>query len=287
MKSDRMFGKTGLTVSPLGLGCSRLGSVLGASADEAKALLTTALDNGVIFFDTADIYAQGESERLIGSVVGKRSDVVICTKVGKHLPLAKRMLLPFKSLIRRVADSSQSVRQGVRQSRAKGMPTDWTPEYLGRAIDRSLKRLGRERIDVLMLHSPGLTVIRAGDALGALAKSQASGKVGVIGLSVDDLETAEAALSDERVQALQLPLHPNSHLFDEILLRAHEKGVAVVAREILGGPNVIGPSVLRKEAVAARVSEVAAMSGVSVTLVGTTKARHLIEAIEPFGLSRG
>ncbi len=83
-----MISRSGFALSlPLGLGCSRLGSVLGPGEDGARALIATALDHGITFFDTATIYAQGDSERLLGRVLGRRRDCVICSKVGQHLPV--------------------------------------------------------------------------------------------------------------------------------------------------------------------------------------------------------
>ncbi|MFG1275639.1 aldo/keto reductase [Xanthobacter flavus] len=282
MKSDRQFGNAGFTVSPVGLGCSRLGSVLGASKEQSEHLLRTALDNGVTFFDTSDIYGQGESERLLGRATAGRDDIMICTKVGKHLALSKRLLLPFKALITGVARRSSAAQRGIRQSRASGMPTNWNPTYLAGAIDRSLHRLGRSRVHVMMLHSPSKDVVRRGVAVGALETARLAGKVGLVGISVDDVEAAEAALDDVRIRVLQLPLHPGSNVFDGIVAQAQAQGVAVVAREVLGGPNVISKQTIEKSMVAARLRDVAAMPGVTLALVGTTNAAHLREATDPF-----
>ena len=283
MPVDRKFGSTGHMVSPLGLGCSRLGSVLGASADEADRLLRTALDHGLSFFDTADIYAQGDSERLLGRTVGHRDDVIVCTKVGKHLPPLKRLLVPAKSLIRAVAKRNAGVSQGVRQSRAKPMPTDWRPAYLGRAIEASLGRLGRERIDLLMLHSPPAEVIARGEAVAALARARDAGKIGFIGISADDPASALLALRLAEVAAVQVPLHPGDESYRDVLAEAAVLGKAVVAREVLGGPNVIARAALERSNVQARLREAAATPGVTLALVGTTRTTHLLDAVAAFG----
>lgn len=135
MKSDRQFGTAMFSVSPVGLGCSRLGSVLGASKEDAEILLRAALDNGVTFFDTSDIYAQGESESLLGKAIVGRRDVIICTKAGKYLPLSRRLLLPFKSLIKQVASRNQAVRQSVRQDPSQGLANQ-----LGSGLSRHRRR---------------------------------------------------------------------------------------------------------------------------------------------------
>ncbi|MCY1707578.1 aldo/keto reductase [Pannonibacter sp. SL95] len=282
MKSDRKFGRSGLTVSPVGLGCSRLGSVLGASATEAETVLRTALEAGITFLDTSNVYAQGESERLVGGAVKGRTNILVCTKVGKYLPLSKRLLLPFKSLIKSAVGGSKSLREGVRQSRSKGLPSSWEPSHLRQSVEASLRRLEREAVDVLMLHSPGAETIRKGEALDTLADLKRAGKIRVIGVSVDDVEAARAALADARVEALQIPLHPGLSDYDEILASAAAQGVAIVAREVLGGPNAINKAMLDGARVSARMVEAAATPGVSLALVGTTKPRHLQEAVSGF-----
>lgn len=83
--------------APLGLGCSRLGSVNGVAGPDATRLLAAALDEGYRLFDTSNVYGQGDSERLIGNVIGNRSDCLVCTKGGKYLPFSKRILVPVKA----------------------------------------------------------------------------------------------------------------------------------------------------------------------------------------------
>jgi aryl-alcohol dehydrogenase-like predicted oxidoreductase len=250
--------------------------------EDSERLLRYALDQGVCFFDTSDIYAQGDSERLLGRIIGLREDVLVCTKVGKYLPPLKQALVPMKTLIRSVSKSSGAVAQGVRRSRTKPMPTNWSPTYLGKAVDRSLRRLGRERLDILMLHSPSLEVIMKGEALNALSTAHMAGKVGLIGVSVDTPNAALAALDRPEVSILQIPLHPGDTSYDNVVAQAHTKGVAIVAREVLGGPNVIHKSMLEHEAVQTRLRAVASLKGVAVTLVGTTKTTHLKDAIDAF-----
>ncbi|MEY4980155.1 MAG: hypothetical protein RLZZ352_2425 [Pseudomonadota bacterium] len=267
---------------PVGLGCSRLGSVLGASVQDSEKLLRAALDQGIRFYDTSNIYAQGESEQLLGRTMSTRQDVVICTKVGKYLPLNKRILLPFKSIIKQLVGKNEAVRAGVRSSRARGMPTNWNPEYIQKSVEKSLRRLNRDHIHVLMLHSPSAETVRQGDAIGALAKLKSSGKIGAVGVSVDDVNTAMAALADPRVEALQIPLHPSDLSYDLILKTAYEKGIVVIAREVLGGPNVIGREMLKGDMVTQRLKQVTQVPGVSLALLGTTKVKHLEEAIASF-----
>ena len=202
----RAFGSTGVDVSGLGLGCSRLGSVLGADVKTAEVLLQTALDLGVSYFDTADIYGQGDSERLLGRTVANRPGAIICTKVGKRYALSKRLLIPLKAPIAAFARRANGAAAVVSRSRSQQVPTCFEPAYLERALHQSLRRLGVDRLDGVMLHSPAVEVIRRGDALATLAEFKSAGKVGFIGVSVDDLDAAHAAIADPRIQALQGPL---------------------------------------------------------------------------------
>ncbi|WP_225026147.1 aldo/keto reductase [Xinfangfangia pollutisoli] len=259
----------------LGLGCSRLGSVNGSTGDEARALLRLALDEGIRVFDTSNIYAQGDSERYLGEIIGSRADCVICSKGGKYLSPVKRLLVPFKGLLRRLVRRSGSARQGVARARAQPMPMRWDPAFLARSLEGSLKRLRRDRIDIYMLHSPSAAVLRAGVAIGALETARIAGKIGRVGASIDDLAAMEAALDDPRITVLQVPLHRGDASYDAALARAAAQGVAIIAREILGGPAAISGGASPAGFAAARIAEMARRPDIALPLVGTTKPAHL------------
>lgn len=259
----------------LGLGCSRLGSVGGASVDEARTLLQAALDGGVRVFDTSNIYGQGDSERLVGRALGGRDDCVVISKAGKYHPLHRRALQPLKSVLRSVVRRSPGARQQVSAARSKPMPTHWDARHLTNSLEGSLRRLGRERIDVFMLHSPSAEVIRAGEAVSALEVARAAGKIGCVGVSVDDVETALESLADDRIAALQLPLHPGSVEYDEVIARANAAGVVVVAREVLGGVGGLSSHANPSDFARQRIAEVIGDPRVAVSLVGATRVATL------------
>ena len=262
----------------LGLGCSRLGSVMGATGPEAKRLLATALEEGVRFFDTSSIYAQGDSERLLGAVLGQRKDCIICTKVGQHLPLQMQALAPFKGLVRMAVSQSAGVRQIVAQARDKPVPTNWDVSFLTQGIESSLRRLNRDHIEIMMLHGAPAEVLSARKAVGALEAARRAGKIGIVGVSVDDVAAAMEALDDDRVGALQIPLLPGDDRFDRVLDRASERGVAIVAREILGGKRAISGAVDPTGFAASRIAELITRNDIAVVLAGTTTKSHLREA---------
>jgi aryl-alcohol dehydrogenase-like predicted oxidoreductase len=157
------------------------------------------------------------------------------------------------------------------------MPTNWSPGYLEGAVDKSLRRLKRDRVDILMLHSPDAETIRQGPAIETLERARAKGKIGRIGISIDTPEAAEAALADGRVGALQVPVHPGATEFSEVLSRADAQGVILIAREIFGGVGAVHLNAGEDRARCIR--SLADDRRITVSLVGTTKVNHLLEAV--------
>ncbi|EYF00953.1 aldo/keto reductase [Chondromyces apiculatus] len=150
-----------LDVSVVGLGCNNFGMKIDAA--ETARVVDAALDAGINFFDTADIYGGTKSEEYLGKALGKRRDeVIVATKFGMKV---------------------DDQRKGAR------------PEYIQRAVEDSLRRLGTDRIDLYQLHAPDPTV-PIEDTLGALDALVKAGKVREIGcsnFSAEQLQAAEAA----------------------------------------------------------------------------------------------
>lgn len=265
---------------PLGLGCSRLGSVNGASYSEAEALLELAIDKGITFFDTSNVYAQGDSEKLLGKVLAGRNDCFVCSKAGKFLPWPKQTLVPFKGILQNLTRKSDFAQKGVSDVRSKPLPQRWDSKFLMSSIHGSLRRLNRERIDMFMLHSPSKFDLLNSDAMNTIEIAKAAGKLGVIGVSADTSEVAEIALDNPLVKCLQIPLHPQSSEFDSVCKRAHNSGIIIVAREVLGGVNNINRNIDPEAFVKERLKEVTVRADVDITLIGTTKIRHLLSSIE-------
>ena len=97
----RRFGRTDLEVSGFGLGCARIGGIFQRDAADYLELLSAALDAGINFFDTADIYSQGESESLLGRAFRRRrNEVILASKAGYVLPLQRRTVARIKPLVR-------------------------------------------------------------------------------------------------------------------------------------------------------------------------------------------
>src|SRR5215813_12136506 len=96
------FGTTQLRVSEIGIGCARFGGVFqSVTAAEVRRTLAQAMEQGINYFDTSDMYSQGESERLLGQAVrGQRARVVLATKVGYCLPTRRKLVSRVKPLVR-------------------------------------------------------------------------------------------------------------------------------------------------------------------------------------------
>ena len=166
----RQLGANGPNVSEIGLGCMTMSPVYGQTIDETGAIATLerALDLGVSFWDTADVYGLGHNEDLIGRVLkGRRDQVFLATKFG-------------------------ITRAGVNGS----------PDYVAQACEASLKRLGMETIDLYYLHraEPGRPIE---ETVGAMAELVKQGKVRYLGLSEVSPETLERACKVHPITAVQ------------------------------------------------------------------------------------
>jgi aryl-alcohol dehydrogenase-like predicted oxidoreductase len=264
----------------IGLGCSRLGSTLsGCGGPEAVRLLRHALDAGVTLFDTANIYGQGESERLLGEALrGQRSKVTLVTKAGQRFTALQRAATLVKAPLRRLAQVVPSLRRNIASRRAGALPRDYSAAHLRQSIESSLRRLDTDRIDLFLLHSPSAEAIAQGEAFAMLNGLRAAGTLGGWGISVDDEAAARAALAVPDVAGLQLPLSVAAALRPE-LSRAAERGVALFMRELFAsGPR---DAATRQAAVEAALAYPGATA-----LVGTTSIPHLDEALR-FGRAPG
>jgi aryl-alcohol dehydrogenase-like predicted oxidoreductase len=181
-----------LEVSLVGLGCNNFGRRL--DADATKAVVEAALDAGITFFDTADVYGPLQSEEFLGRALGKRRrDVVVATKFGNPI---------------------DDQRRGAR------------PAYVCSAVEDSLRRLGTDRIDLYQLHRPDPET-PIGDTLEALDGLVRAGKVREIGISntsAEQLAQADAAVRDGAARFVCLQ---NQY---SLLERTPEQGVLAEAR---------------------------------------------------------
>lgn len=208
----RRFGNTSLLVSEIGFGAWAIGggtmvgeTAIGwGNADDAvsKKAIHAALDAGINFFDTADIYGLGHSENLIGSTIGNRSDIVIATKGGN------------------VAKEGQ-------------FTTDYSYDYLIKACEASLKRLKRESIDYYQLHTARISQLEQGDCIRAMEDLQKQGKIRYWGLSLNTfspLPEAQFLLEAKKANGFQLVQNLINQRALPLLSEAAAHGYGVIAR---------------------------------------------------------
>jgi aryl-alcohol dehydrogenase-like predicted oxidoreductase len=238
----RQFGKTGWRVSEIGFGGARIGGLLAQDGGRATSLRTleAACDAGINFYDTADIYSQGESEILIGKAFRKKRDqVFIATKGGYCLPGHKRLIQLIKPLAKPIVRAMGLRRSSVPAALSGTISQDFSPDHLRKAVEASLRRLQSDHIDLYQIHSPPreeLRRTRVLDALGLLARLKAEGKIREYGIALDSVDDAEHCLGMEGIASLQMPfglmdLEALEGVFDKV----SERQYGIITRGCFGG----------------------------------------------------
>jgi aryl-alcohol dehydrogenase-like predicted oxidoreductase len=240
---ERRLGRTGLRISEIGFGCWAIGgNAYGPVRDkDSLEALAAALDSGVNFFDTADIYGEGHSEELLGKFLKGRSRdrLTLATKCGWdfYLPGGRPSQKP----------TSPSQGSSAKLNHA-GHRKNFDAGYIRFACEQSLKRLGTDGIDLFQLHNPSLELIRSGDPVSVLEGLKKEGKIRFIGVSVHTETEALAVLEDPRVQAIQVIFNLlDQRMAERIFLEAEKKGVGVIVREPLASGLLSGKYTLAHE----------------------------------------
>ena len=207
----RVFGRTGWKVSEIGFGAWAIGGAWGDVPEEdAVAALHTAIDNGVSFIDTADVYGDGRSERIIARVLQDRSEEIrVATKAGRRLN-------PH------VADG-------------------YNRENLTSFVDRSLKNLEVDALDLVQLHCPPTDVYYRPEVFGVLDDLVAAGKIRYYGVSVEKVEEAIKAIEHPNIASVQIIFNVFRQRPADLFFKlAKDANVAILARVPLASGLLTG-----------------------------------------------
>ncbi|HEY8318619.1 MAG TPA: aldo/keto reductase [Amnibacterium sp.] len=198
---SRVLGRTGRSVSAVGLGTWQLGGDWGdVSEDDARSVLEASVEAGVTLFDTADVYGDGRSERIIGAFRAANPSVplTVATKMGR---------------------------------RVEQVPEAYTLDHFREWTDRSRRNLGQDTLDLVQLHCPPTAVYSSDavyDALDTLVEEQA---IAAYGVSVEESAQALTAIARPHVASVQIILNAfRLKPLDEVLPAAQAAGVGILAR---------------------------------------------------------
>lgn len=208
----RKFGNTTLHVSEIGFGAWAIGggAMIGNTpigwghTDDAisKLAIQAAVDAGINFFDTADIYGLGHSESLLGETIGTNNDVIIATKAGNV-------------------------------SRNNQFTVDYSKEYILNACNESLKRLRRNQIDFYQLHTARVEHLQQGDCIEAMQKLEQDGKIRYWGISLNTFNAEpEAAylIQNKLGSGFQLVLNMINQKSLDVMKQAAKNEYGIIAR---------------------------------------------------------
>lgn len=207
----RELGRTGWKVSSISFGAWAIGGTWGAVNDaESLAALNRALDLGVNMFDTADVYGDGRSERLLAKLRHQRSEsFFVATKAGRRL--------------------EPHVASGYDRANLTAF------------VERSLKNLETEALDLLQLHCPPTDVYYMPEVFGLLDDLVVAGKLRYYGVSVEKVEEALKAIEYPQVQSVQIIFNMFRHRPAELLFeQAKKRGVGILARVPLASGMLTG-----------------------------------------------
>lgn len=278
------LGTTGLSVSFLGLGCSRLGSTLNANRHEGdQRLVEEALDSGINFFDTANIYGQGMSESVLGKALrSKRDEVVIATKAGQRFSPAQRYAAVFKTPLRYLANKVPALNREIRRQRARPLPRCFEPNYLQRELEASLRRLRVDAVDIFYLHNPEPEHVSDGLVVDLMQKLKRRGDIRFWGISCDQGIGLKEILGMTTPDILQLPFSiAKGDGNDDPVAKFGRDGGAVVAREIAAAVPIDSATGKRPIGGLRAAWQGASQAlNVAAILCGTTSVAHLRDNID-------
>ncbi len=251
----RALGRTGLTVSPIGLGTVKIGRNQGVryprpfdlpDDDAVRTLLRAAMDLGVNVIDTAPAYGTSE-ERLGRLLPGRRDQWVVVTKCGEEYALGQSSF-------------------------------DFSPGAVTRSVERSLSRLRMDYLDVVLIHSDGRDeqILRESGAVEALEDLRQRGLIRAVGISTKTV--SGGLLAAERCDVVMITLNPFAPADAAVARAALQSGAGILVKKALASGH-LGDARLGGDPVATCLSYVLRSEGVHCAIVGTLNPQHLAAAV--------
>ncbi len=198
---NRTLGKNGFEVGEVGLGCWQLGADWGQDISHERAfkILGEAVDQGITFFDTADVYGLGKSESFIGAFLKEtKSQVKVATKFGRNSSV---------------------------------YPNRYSEEALRKSVSESIERLGLNSLDLIQLHCIPTEELKKGEVFDWLRKLKEEGLIGAFGASVETVEEGMICMREEGLLSLQVIFNIyRQKLLQELLPQAKESGIGIIVR---------------------------------------------------------
>jgi aryl-alcohol dehydrogenase-like predicted oxidoreductase len=282
----RPLGRTGLLVSSLGMGCARLGTIWqGRSESDARKALSVAMQAGINFFDTADVYGRGQSERILGNAVrGVREEVVVATKCGLVRTASTFVNASLEAKSTSDERSLRSVNKLLKTRRR------YTPEYIARAALSSLRRLRIDRIDLFLLHSPPRDVLLDDEVVDTMARLRQEGTIRFWGVSAQNDDEALIAIGMRGIDCLEVELNVcHQQPTTDVIPKAGAQGVAVIARQPLASGRLVAqlpPSGMTIETVVAGCLQFATgVPGVATVVTGMSHPTHVARNVAAMNTS--
>jgi aryl-alcohol dehydrogenase-like predicted oxidoreductase len=290
----RTLGRTELRLSELGFGCASIASLATRHAPtEVRAALQQAVAAGIGFFDTADVYGQGDSERLLGRLrADSGQPLVIASKLGLTLSRSQAVVRQLKPLLNPLLRHLPSARGQAQQLRRDSERHDFDLQRLQQRLEGSLKRLGVPQLDLLLLHSPPRALASHDGLHHWLLRMRAQGLVREVGVSAATLADAPRWATWDGLACLQLPLTPEPDPQTgrlalapgtlALLTDLQRRGLGVIAREVYGQGRWAATPAQRAQALAA----VLGAPAVASALIGMGCPAHLSANLQAWEQAR-
>jgi aryl-alcohol dehydrogenase-like predicted oxidoreductase len=229
----RSFGKTDLKVSEIGFGCQSLGGGL-YYRDDSESIMTLkqAFDSGINFYDTSDHYSQGISERLIGRAFkDRRNRVILSSKAGTLYSSIGSLTLRMRPLLRPMSYLLRPMKISLHLMRASQKSSDFSAEYLTKAVHESLRRLQTDYLDLFQLHKPPSSILERGDFCETLEKLKDQGKIRYYGVSCARMDDSLICLKHSGISSIQVGISLlDQEAITKLLPVSQEKKLAIIAR---------------------------------------------------------